>query len=80
MNNSPSDVLEYQKTAPNFRRVNEEKICYFCANNKYGMWDESQSCGVFYCTMHNFPFGRIDQVTLQVEFTCDDWKSIEEGK
>ena len=75
MNTCPLDVLDCPKSAPNFHRVDEEKICYFCAHNKYGMWDESQECNLFYCDLHNFPFGRADQVPLQVEFTCDDWKS-----
>lgn len=77
-NHCPADVLDSPKSAPNFRRVSEARICYFCLHNKYGKWDEEAQKSVFYCSLHNFPFGTSDQVPLQVEFTCDDWTSEEE--
>lgn len=74
-NNAPMDVLERAKNAnvPNFKRVDNVKICYFCKFNKYA-FKKYETEHVFYCSKYDFPFGTLDEIPRMVEFTCSDWE------
>jgi hypothetical protein len=63
----PLDVLNdpNSKYAPNFHRVDNAAICYFCKFNEYVGAEE------FKCVKHNISFGH--KTALQAEFTCDNW-------
>lgn len=66
---APIDVLRQaeKSDAPNFHRVQNARICYFCKFNEYTFRPNK-----FSCVKHDIGFG--EKTSLQVEFTCDDWE------
>ena len=59
------------KNAPNFKRVSNRKLCFFCKHLEYVL-EDGQS--FFVCKLYNIYMGRGDEPELSAEFCCDSYK------